>query len=103
MNSVGVLFVILQTGGTEMLVETIASILAQDCNVTGAYRSRCPPPFRMRHDYVIVVSERNKVLYVSDDRNQTSLAGYYEGLCEEQIMVIKSASMDMWLAYIRAT
>ena len=59
--------------------------------------------FRKRHDYVTVVSERSKVLYVCDDRNQTGLAGYYEGLSEEQIAAIKSVSMDMWPAYIRAT
>ena len=59
--------------------------------------------FRKRHDYVTVVSERSKVLYVCDDRNQNSLAGYYEGLSEEQIAAIKSVSMDMWPAYIRAT
>ena len=59
--------------------------------------------FRKRHDYVIVVSDRNRVLYVSDDRNQASLTGFYEGLSAEQITAIKSVSMDMWPAYIRAT
>jgi transposase len=59
--------------------------------------------FRKRHDYVTVVSERSKVLYVCDDRNQNSLTGFYEGLSEEQIAAIKSVSMDMWPAYIRAT
>jgi transposase len=59
--------------------------------------------FRKRHDYVTVVSDGSKVLYVCDDRNQTGLAGYYEGLSEEQIAAIKSVSMDMWPAYIRAT
>jgi transposase len=59
--------------------------------------------FRKRHDYVTVVSDRSKVLYVSDDRNQNSLTGFYEGLSDEQIAAIKSVSMDMWPAYIRAT
>ncbi|MEK6246623.1 MAG: ISL3 family transposase, partial [Planctomycetales bacterium] len=59
--------------------------------------------FRKRHDYVTVVSDGSKVLYVSDDRKRTSLAGFYEGLTEEQISAIKSVSMDMWPAYIRAT
>jgi transposase len=59
--------------------------------------------FRKHHDYVTVVSDRSKVLYVCDDRNQTGLAGYYEGPSEKQIAAIKSVSMDMWPAYIRAT
>ncbi len=59
--------------------------------------------FRKRHDHVTVVSDGSKVLYVSDDRKRTSLAGFYEGLTEEQISAIKSVSMDMWPAYIRAT
>jgi len=59
--------------------------------------------FRKRHDYVTVVSDGSKVLYVSDDRKRTSLAGFYESLTEEQISAIKSVSMDMWPAYIRAT
>lgn len=59
--------------------------------------------FRKRHDYVTVVSDRNRVLYVSDDRKQSSLKGFYEGLSEEQIASIKSVSMDMWPAYIRVT
>ena len=59
--------------------------------------------FRKRHDYVTVVSDKSKVLYVCDDRNQTGLAGFYEGLSGEQIAAVKSVSMDMWPAYIRAT
>lgn len=59
--------------------------------------------FRKRHDYVTVVSDGSKVLYVSDDRKQGSLRGFYEGLTEEQMSAIKSVSMDMWPAYIKAT
>jgi len=59
--------------------------------------------FRKRHDYVIVVSDKSRVLYVADDRNQDSLAGFYKSLSEDQRAAIKSVSMDMWPAYIRAT
>lgn len=59
--------------------------------------------FRKRHDYVTVVSDKSRVLYVADDRGQASLAGFYESLAEDQREAIKSISMDMWPAYIRAT
>jgi transposase len=59
--------------------------------------------FRKRHDYVTVVSDKSRVLYVADDRSQDSLAGFYESLSEDQRVAIKSVSMDMWPAYIKAT
>lgn len=59
--------------------------------------------FRKRHDYVTVVSDKSRVLYVADDRSQNSLAGFYESLSEDQRAAIKSVSMDMWPAYIKAT
>ena len=61
--------------------------------------------FQKRHEYVTVVSDQdeNTVLYVADERKQTSLDGFYEGLSEEQKAGIESVSMDMWPAYINAT
>jgi transposase len=59
--------------------------------------------FRKGHDYVTVVSDGATVLYVADDRKQSSLDGYYGGLSEEECAAIESVSMDMWPAFIGAT
>ncbi len=61
--------------------------------------------FQKRHEYVTVVSDQDKntVLYVTNERKQASLDGFYEGLSEEQKAGIASVSMDMWPAYINAT
>lgn len=59
--------------------------------------------YRKGHDYVTVVSEGTRVLYVGDERTQASLGRYYEGLTAEELAAIESVSMDMWQAYINAT
>lgn len=59
--------------------------------------------FRKRHDYVTIVSDGATVLHVADNRTQASLAGYYNGLSEEQLGAIESVAMDMWPAYIGAS
>jgi len=61
--------------------------------------------FRRRHDYVTVVSdrERDRVLYVADGRRKESLEGFYAGLTGEQKGRIESIAMDMWQPYIAAT
>lgn len=59
--------------------------------------------FRKGHNYVTVVSDGATVLYVADDRKQSSLDGYYGGLSEEECAAIESVSMDMWPAFIGAT
>lgn len=59
--------------------------------------------FRKGHNYVTVVSDGATVLYVADDRKQSSLDGYYGGLSEEERAAIESVSMDMWPAFIGAT
>jgi transposase len=59
--------------------------------------------FRKRHDYLPVVADGKKVLYVADERKKASLKGYYATLSEAQKAGIESVSMDMWPAYINAT
>ena len=59
--------------------------------------------FRKGHDYVTVVSDGSRVLYVADERRQASLAGYYASLSEAERAAIESVSMDMWPNFINAT
>lgn len=61
--------------------------------------------YQKRHEYVTLVVDlqRNKVLYVADDRKETSLDGFYEGLGAEQCAGIEVVCMDMWRAYIAST
>lgn len=61
--------------------------------------------FRKRHDYVTVVTDRDRgcVVYVSDDRKKESLEGFYAGLTDAQKAGLESVAMDMWPAYITAT
>jgi transposase len=40
------------------------------------------------------------VLYVAEDRKQSSLDGFWETLTEEQIGGIRAVAMDMWDPYI---
>ena len=61
--------------------------------------------FQKRHEYITVVCDhdRNRVLYLADDRKTTSLDGFYESLSDKQKASIESVSMDMWTAFINAT
>ena len=59
--------------------------------------------FRKRHDYITVVADGKKVLYVADERKKASLQSYYDTLSENQKAGIESVSMDMWPAYINTT
>jgi transposase len=61
--------------------------------------------FRKRHRYVTVVSdiEGSRVLYVSEDRKQTSLDSFWGTLSEEQLDSIEGVAMDMWEPYIDST
>jgi transposase len=61
--------------------------------------------FRKRHRYVTVVSDINgsRVLYVSEDRKQTSLDRFWGTLTEEQLDSIEGVAMDMWDPYIDST
>lgn len=59
--------------------------------------------FRKGHDYVTVVSDGATVLYVADERRESSLGGFYASLSPEERAAIESVSMDMWPAFIGAT
>lgn len=61
--------------------------------------------YQKRHEYVTVVSdlERERVLWVGDDRKKETLATYYAELKPAQLAGIEEVVMDMWEPYIRAT
>jgi transposase len=49
-------------------------------------------------NYVTIVSdlERGSVEYVTDERRQASLDGYFERFSAEQLSGIEAVAMDMW-------
>ncbi|WP_185269129.1 ISL3 family transposase [Halopseudomonas xiamenensis] len=60
--------------------------------------------FRKGHDYITIVSNRlGQVLAVEDGRSQHSLGRFYDSLEDNRKKAIKSISMDMSPAYLRAT
>jgi transposase len=61
--------------------------------------------FQKRHEYVTVVSdlERNRVLFVADDRTHESLDGFWALLTPDQLRSIEAVAMDMCAAYVRST
>jgi transposase len=58
--------------------------------------------FRKGHSYLTLVNDliRGPVLYVAEDRKQSSLDGFWETLTAEQIGGIGAVAMDMWDPYI---
>src|SRR5499427_5202209 len=58
--------------------------------------------FRKGHSYLTLVNDlvRGRVLFVAEDRKQSSLDGFWEMLTEEQISGIRAVAMDMWDPYI---
>jgi transposase len=54
--------------------------------------------------YVTIVSdwETGTVEYISDDRRQSSLDGYFEGFTPEERTGIKAVAMDMWEPYMNS-
>jgi transposase len=58
--------------------------------------------FRKGHSYLTLVNDLvpGRVLYVAEDRMQSSLDGFWETLTEEQIRGIRAVAMDMWDPYI---
>ena len=58
--------------------------------------------FRKGHGYLTVVNDlvRSRVLYVAEDRKQSSLDGFWETLTAEQISGIEAVAIDMWDPYI---
>ena len=61
--------------------------------------------FQRRHEYVTLVSdlEKTRVLYVADDRKQSSLDGFWADCTPEQIQGVQAVAMDMWEPYIQST
>ena len=60
--------------------------------------------FRKGHSYLTLVNDliRGRVLYVAEDRRQSSLDGFWETLTGEQISGIRAVAMDMWDPYIES-
>jgi len=58
--------------------------------------------FRKGHQYFTIVNDldRSRVLYVAEDRKQSSLDGFWPTLTPEQREGIEAFSMDMWDPYI---
>src|SRR5579863_8722294 len=58
--------------------------------------------FRKGHSYMTLVNdlERSRVLYVAEERKQSSLDGFWETLTGEQIAAIEAVAMDMWDPFI---
>jgi len=58
--------------------------------------------FRKGHSYMTLVNdlERSRVLYVAEERKQSSLDGFWETLTTEQIAAIEAVAMDMWDPFI---
>jgi len=58
--------------------------------------------FRKGQSYLTLVNDvvRGRVLYVAEERRQSSLDGFWETLTAEQIAGIEAVAMDMWDPYI---
>ncbi len=58
--------------------------------------------FRKGHKYFTLVNDldRPRVLYVAEDRKQSSLDGFWETLTEAQKEGIEAVAMDMWDPYV---
>jgi len=58
--------------------------------------------FRKGQHYLTLVNDlkRSRVLYVAEDRKQSSLDGFWETLTAEQLAGIEAIAMDMWDPYI---
>jgi transposase len=61
--------------------------------------------FRKHRQYHTIVCdlEHATVEYVAAGHDAATLAGYYQGLTEEQRAALQAVAMDMWDPYIRAT
>ena len=58
--------------------------------------------FRKGHNYLTLVNDlgRSRVLYVAEERKQSSLDGFWGTLTREQLESIAAVAMDMWDPYI---
>ena len=57
--------------------------------------------FRKGHRYATVVTDlyRHRVLYVAEDRKQSSLDGFWKSITSAQLASIEGVAMDMWDPY----
>lgn len=60
--------------------------------------------FRKGHSYLTMVNDldRSRVLYVAEDRKQSSLDGFWKTLTTEQVDGIEAVAMDMWDPYLES-
>src|SRR5271157_5603728 len=60
--------------------------------------------FRKGHKYLTLVNDlaRGRVLYVAEDRKQSSLDGFWPTLTKEQLEWIAGVALDMWDPYERS-
>jgi transposase len=58
--------------------------------------------FRKGHKYLTLVNDlrRNRVLYVAEGREQSSLEGFWATITEQQRDSIQAVAMDMWDPYV---
>lgn len=58
--------------------------------------------YRKGHKYLTLVNDLvgGRVLYVAEDRKQSSLDGFWETLSEAQAAAIEVVAMDMWDPYV---
>jgi transposase len=58
--------------------------------------------FRKGHKYLTLVNDlkRNRVLYVAEDREQSSLDGFWSTITDEQRASIRAVALDMWDPYL---
>ena len=61
--------------------------------------------FRKGHRYLTLVNDldRSRVLYVAEDRKQSSLDGFWPTLTDSQREGIQAVAMDMWDPYVTST
>jgi transposase len=55
------------------------------------------------HNYLTVVSEGPRILYVSENRDMESIDGFWKNLAAEALAGIRSVSVDLWKAYSSST
>jgi transposase len=72
---------------------------------TIAYLGMDEKSFTKGHRYFTLVNDldRPRVLYVSEDRTEASLDGFWSGSTATQIDGVKAIAMDMWDPYINST
>jgi transposase len=61
--------------------------------------------FTRGHRYFTLVNDldRSRVLYVAENRTESSLDGFWAGLSEAQVEAVEAVAMDMWDPYINST